>query len=552
LIALPVSVYLNWGSYDELSDTVELDETLALRQLTELLRLRGAGVRFDYYVMDAFWFAKDGGYREWRKPHWPHGPDRWLSTCLENGVKPGLWLGANNPAWMHVIPEWKDSFDPQTGCMCCFYGGYLAHYLDTLDLWYQRGIRLFKFDFADFTAAPPGIKQSLLPSEIRAANTTAYRGALKSFRQSHPDVLLLAYNGFEERTIQNSTDEPAAKVLDGRWLEVFDSIYCGDARPADVPTMNFWRSKDIYSDHMVRRYLENDVPLRRIDNAGFMIGTTGTCYWRGISAWRGMLILSLARGGHINTCYGNLELLTDGDAEWYASVQRLFFGVHAHGRTESFGGVPGYAEPYGYISTDHRGSLITMVNPGQHASQIALPLAQPVSLLFTDSGFTPTIVEQVITLGAEQMALLGTGAYAELDFGRETDVVIPAGIHKLDRPQFYPMGDKAIRAELNGAQENRLRIVVQQHDAQNRAVRTTASALPDNPSLAHLITIEVSQNGQLLPVDSQYHKRIWSGLSWAVGEVVLDDPVLPITITCTTGEQGSVSLKAAVYAVDQH
>jgi hypothetical protein len=95
MIKHPVSIYINWAAYDELSDNVELTETLAVRQLDELVRLRGLGVRFDYYLMDAFWYAPDGAYRTWRQPHWPDGPDRWLARCRAAGVKPGLWVTAN-------------------------------------------------------------------------------------------------------------------------------------------------------------------------------------------------------------------------------------------------------------------------------------------------------------------------------------------------------------------------------------------------------------------------------------------------------------------------
>ena len=63
-----------------------------MRELDELLRLKKAGVRFDYYMMDAFWFAPDGGYRTWRKPNWPNGPDAWIKKCQENGIKPGMWF----------------------------------------------------------------------------------------------------------------------------------------------------------------------------------------------------------------------------------------------------------------------------------------------------------------------------------------------------------------------------------------------------------------------------------------------------------------------------
>ena len=71
----PIFVYNNWSSYDELSDNVPLTEELAMRELDQIIRLRKFGIRFDYYLMDAFWFAPDGGYRTWRKPNWPDGPD---------------------------------------------------------------------------------------------------------------------------------------------------------------------------------------------------------------------------------------------------------------------------------------------------------------------------------------------------------------------------------------------------------------------------------------------------------------------------------------------
>ncbi len=53
----PIAVYNNWSAYDELSDNIELTEELAMKQLGEILRLRRAGVRIDYYGMDAFWYS---------------------------------------------------------------------------------------------------------------------------------------------------------------------------------------------------------------------------------------------------------------------------------------------------------------------------------------------------------------------------------------------------------------------------------------------------------------------------------------------------------------
>lgn len=80
-LSYPIAVYNNWSSYDELSDNIPLTEELAMRELKEVIRLKSKGVRIDYYVMDAFWFDKDGGYRVWNKKNWPNGPDRWLEAC---------------------------------------------------------------------------------------------------------------------------------------------------------------------------------------------------------------------------------------------------------------------------------------------------------------------------------------------------------------------------------------------------------------------------------------------------------------------------------------
>src|SRR5262245_31899649 len=109
LLSKPIWVYNNWSAYDELSDRISLTEELAMRELSQIERLRRFGVHFDYYVMDAFWFAPDGGYREWRKSNWPNGPDRWIAECRHQGILPGLWFGTNMLVKTDAAPAWKDS-----------------------------------------------------------------------------------------------------------------------------------------------------------------------------------------------------------------------------------------------------------------------------------------------------------------------------------------------------------------------------------------------------------------------------------------------------------
>ncbi len=72
-----------------------------------------------------------------------------------------------------------------------------------------------------------------------------------------------------------------------------------------------------------------------------MIGTTGTCYNRALNAWKGMMILTMARGGWLNVCHGNIDLLSDDDACWMAKSAAIvyegtavwkYFGIRFHPR----------------------------------------------------------------------------------------------------------------------------------------------------------------------------------------------------------------------------
>ena len=551
----PLSVYINWAAYDELSDNQELTEELAMQQLDELLRLRARGVRFDYYLMDCFWFAPDGAYREWRKPHWPHGPDRWLNTCLSNGVLPGLWVATNTLPGLIPPPAWEDSLNRRRTAMCLYRGGYLADFMDMFQRWYDRGVRMFKFDFTDLGAATPEAELAHLPEEIKAMNSAALRAVMVAFRQRNPEVRFLAYNGFGGD--QSNTSLPYRKTVDLRWLDAFDALYCGDPRPSDVPAMNFWRSKDIYSDHMVRQYERNGVPLERIDNTSFMIGTTGTCYRRRTAAWQGMLILSLARGGWMNTYYGNLELLDDEKAAWFARVQQLFLTLQATGRIFTFGGVPGEGRPYGYAALNQAGALYTVVNPTQAVAPVVLPRVSafqaPPSdgrMLFHDAGYRPGLADNCLTLGPEQMAVVGTGKFAagEYDLGVQEDVVIPASIETLDAA-FEPAGHNRIAATLPAPAGSDLRVIMTQ--AHNGiAQRTTGGAPPDGHTLGTLLRIDVEQEGTL-PVTIQYDKAIWSGLSWAAGEVRATQMQagVPIRVVCTSAEEKPLDLSGTLYRV---
>lgn len=555
----PISVYDNWSVYDELSDNVPLTEELSMKELDNMLRLRRAGVRFDYYVMDAFWFDPDSGYRTWKKPNWPNGPQAWIKRCQENGIQPGLWFSSNTLVHLNAVPQWQDSLNSSKSAMSMFEGGFLPDFMNVLQYWHDQGIRMFLFDFADLTAATPKSAATLSKEEIVRRNSAALQRALQEFRQKNPDVVLEAFNGFGGDMDMTSSPFPFKNRIDLNWLTVFDSLYCGDPRPGDVPTMNFWRSLDIYSDHQMRRYEESGVPIERIDTTSFMPGKTGTIFRRAFQEWKGSLILMLARGGWINTTYGNLELLSDRDARWFARVQSLFLHFQSKGRIKTFGGVPGNMQPYGFGAIDTEGSVYVAVNPTEAVTTIAMPLLSQEQhalgqgrLLFRDSGFSPHLAGNELKLGPEQMALVGYGKYASpaFDLGVQDDVVIPSSIKPIPA-EFRSVGKGLMEATIQAPTNGDLRLIMQQHSPDGTVRRTWAGGDPNGTNMGKVLILKAEQGGKELPIQKTYDRVIWSGLSWAEGEISHRDitPGAPLTLTFQSNEKDPVTLEGKIFAV---
>ena len=65
------------------------------------------------------------------------------------------------------------------------------------------------------------------------------------------------------------------------------------------------------------------------------------------------------------------------------------------------------------------------------------------------------------------------------------------------------------------------------------------------------LKIEVMQNGKALPLRLEYDMMIWSGLSWAAGEIDAKDIHAdePLSIECISFEKEKLLLKAFVYSV---
>jgi hypothetical protein len=254
-------------------------------------------------------------------------------------------------------------------------------------------------------------------------------------------------------------------------------------------------------------------------------------------------------------------LIDDDKARWFAKVQQLYFSLQSFGRTYPFGGLPGREEPYGFCSVGAGGSVYTVVNPTQTPRVVKLPRVhelQPVlksgRILFRDAGYLPRLSTgptAEVTLGPEELVVIGYGKYmqARYSLGVQEDVVIPVRIQPLPC-EFHNDGSNTITGTVLAPVGMDLRIVMRQF-AQGKPVRTARGAPPNGTSLAHLLRIEATCADRSLPVQTNYDKAIWSGLSWGVGEVKGKD--MPrsasVLIRCTSHEDHPVDLSVELYAV---
>jgi hypothetical protein len=194
----PFSIYSTWGLQDELGDQVELSEELALHALRHVRRWKDEfGIAQDVFHLDCFWFDPDKGYLHFKKPHWPHGFEPLLEPLLEQilaaGMAPGLWYSTSG-SWLKP-PAWQASIAADNWHYSLVDGPYAEHLHEALlhaaSHWQ---VRLFKFDFVDFDAAPAGCARA--PEQTRALAVERFVGILRDLREKYPDVPLPGPHGF--------------------------------------------------------------------------------------------------------------------------------------------------------------------------------------------------------------------------------------------------------------------------------------------------------------------------------------------------------------------
>ena len=268
----------------------------------------------------------------------------------------------------------------------------------------------------------------------------------------------------------------------------------------------------------------------------------------------------MARGGWVNTVHGNLELIQGRDAEWMARAQALFFELQGLGRIHTFGGIPGDIEPYGFGGVTTRGAVYVAVNPGQNVATISLPQLAPTQaalgagkVQFRDAGFVPDLKGNEISLGPGQMAMVGYGDYAasQYDFGIQDDVLIPRSIAP-DPVTFHSTGPKSVEASVEPPAYGVLRVILREETPEGSIRRTWAGGPPSGENMGKVFSLSATQDGHPVPVLIDYDKIVWSGMSWAVGEIDAAKlaPGKPLTIRFQSAEKDPITLEGTAYLVE--
>jgi hypothetical protein len=255
----------------------------------------------------------------------------------------------------------------------------------------------------------------------------------------------------------------------------------------------------------------------------------------------------------MNVYHGNLELLKDPDAKWFAKTQSLFHGLQQLDRLRTFGEIPGSGKPYGFRAEGKAGVVCTVVNPSQEIATMDLPvIARTSAVLYSDGGYRPVLKGSRLSIGPEQLAVIGFDEYAtdQYNLGRDESVVIPVNISKIPA-SFTSTGKNKVEATIQKLPIKNVRILFQQFDAKGFPYRTWGGAPPDGKKMNEYFKINATQKGKPVPIHIEYDKMIWSGLSWAAGEISEDDLDFgrPLTIECVSLETQELEIRASVYSV---
>jgi hypothetical protein len=264
-------------------------------------------------------------------------------------------------------------------------------------------------------------------------------------------------------------------------------------------------------------------------------------------------LLSLARGGNLHTIYGDLRLLSDEDARFQGRSQEVYRKALTFGACRMHGGVPGKSEPFGFTAGSPETGVWTVCNPAQNFQTVPLPEgweAGKSKLLFADAGYVPEVSKTGIRLGPEQVAVLGFGSLAtekSIPGKPDAEFLVPKEIEEL-KVQWEEK-ERQRTGRFKAGKAGMYRFVFRQSRKNGTPLRISGGSRAGAKSLARLLQVEVLSDGRNIPLQINYDKIIWSGLSWAVAEAFLPAEMegKEVEVRFTTEDPSAAILHGAVY-----
>ena len=200
---------------------------------------------------------------------------------------------------------------------------------------------------------------------------------------------------------------------------------------------------------------------------------------------------------------------------------------------------------------------MTIINPSQQIQHVRLPASgfKESRILFADAGFKPRIENDMLVLGAEQMVLAGFGKYSSrsYDLGVEDDVQIPLNIESADF-KVSQTSPGNWQGDFIPAVSKRIRILFRLADGDGNPLRVSGGELAKRVSIGQRIRISVLKNKKALPLDIQYDKKIWSGLSWAAAELdskyITPGSALNVQLYADPKQSEGAVVEAGIYYLD--
>lgn len=555
----PIAVSIEGADPGALSASSPLSEAFALHHLDQLIRLKEAGLRVDYDLLDAYAVAPDGLHPFGRSSAWPDGANAWIARCRAAGIRPGLRF--TNSA-LRPDGQAPDFFEAEI----------LHEIIPVLQSWYDRGIRLFAFDRVGLTTATPETQAGLQQDEILTRNRETFRAAVTAFRAKNRGAVVLVIEGDSDRSVASAKSPPGNSAPvnnsdprdDASRFGGFLVRSTSPPRASTMPQTSLQRAIDIETDGQIRHDEEFGVSLAHIFSCGF-IGAPTSAAGLNVSdlpspnrGWKSAFLLSMARGGWVNALSGSFDSFQAADVRWMARVQKLFFAMQAKGQMHSFGGLPASGQPYGFAGATSRGAVYVVINPSEAVATLPLPMLVgdqppgPGRILFRDAGYSPWIQGNNITLGPGQMAAVGFGAYAapEFNLGVQQDVVIPSSIEPVDA-DFETTAPGVLEAHFDPPIRGVLRIVVLQREPEG-GTQTEAGAVDSS----NRFTVEITQAGRPIPLrpgglESNADGGLGAQPPWTFVEVDVNDltPGIALRVRIRSHGDPQATLEGSAYQV---